>query len=157
MRHSIKSLIISLSLVLTIFIGSISMVGCSTPQIDRAISIASTVPGIIASLHLSGEAEALKLINEGIADFKIFRDNPTRGNFQNAMAAIDHMLASDVFHINGLLLGVIQALRVTFAAIVPVGNMSGPLDEKISVKDVKVSDVDKLEQAVKALKAEAKK
>lgn len=128
---------------------------CSPTQINRAVSIASTVPGLIAVIA-PGNDVAIKGANEIITALKVFRDNPTGTNYQNAMSVIDGLIARNVFNFNPRVLGVIQAVRVVLSAIAPT-NMSMSVDEKINVKDVRREDVNALQSAVDELKREAKK
>lgn len=150
MRRNITTVFLVLVLLVQLACG---------PQINRAISIAKTVPGILASLPIPNKQLVIDAANTIISGLEVFKDNPTRSNLANALEAVEKALNSGIFNFNPLVLGVFQAVRVLVAAIVPNGNMAElavDRDAKVETKDLDSKLVDDLDAKVKALKASAR-
>lgn len=148
MRRNITTVFLVLTLLLQL--------ACSQSQINRAVNIASTVPGIIATFPIGNKQKVLEVADLIISGLKTFRDNPTASNYQSAMKVIEDALNSGIFNFNPLVRSVFNAVKVLLAAIVPESDAGMAGDEKVNVKDIRRADVDDLEVRVKALKESAK-
>lgn len=129
------------------------------PQINRAISIAKTLPGILQTLPIPNKQLVINVANTIINGLEVFKANPTRSNLANALEAVENALNSGIFNVNPLVLSVFQAVRVLVAALVPSGNMAALAAEpnaKVNVNDLDKKYVDDLDAKVKALKASAR-
>lgn len=147
------------TLIIIVLIFSLVSAACSTNQLNRALNLLSTVPIIVQQLHLPNEGQILSALSEIQHAIEVFRDNPTRANYRNALSVIDGLIARNVFHVNASLLAVILAVRAILDGIIPQGaleRVESP-DGRVSPKAIMKVDVDRLEQKVRELKESAVK
>ncbi len=135
------------------------MVACSVSKLTRTINVIESLKPSIKAFHRSNEAEILTAVDEIVEGIKVFRDNPTRSNYRNALAILDRQIERNIFNFSQGVLQVITAGRALLAALLPAEDAQMmradvAMDEKVNVKEIDEAALKRLEDAARKLKAE---